>query len=94
MGTKELKLIEEIIISLLLVWLGYLFFYQNYLLYKWHRGLPLPSKAPFLMLGILLGGAYFVYEWHKLGKTAKKEVQISNISQHKEIADEILEKRE
>lgn len=66
------KLIEEGFISLLLAWLSYLFFYQNLLLYKWQKGLPLPSKTPFVIAGILIGAGYFLYKWSRLKEKFKE----------------------
>ncbi|WP_457753766.1 hypothetical protein [Thermococcus sp.] len=74
MEEKDKKLIESGIEALILGWLAYLFFYQNFLLYKWHRGLLLPSKLPFLVAGILVGLAYFLYRWEKIEKEIPKEV--------------------
>ncbi|ADT84113.1 hypothetical protein [Thermococcus barophilus] len=74
MEEKDKKLIESGIEALILGWLAYLFFYQNFLLYKWHRGLLLPSKIPFLVAGILVGLAYFLYRWEKIEKEIPKEV--------------------
>ena len=54
------KLMEYLIEAGILAWLGYLFLYQNYLLHNWHRGLPLPSREPYRVLGILLGMAYLL----------------------------------
>nr|WP_052696170.1 hypothetical protein [Palaeococcus ferrophilus] len=72
MGERDLRLIEEGIITLLITWLSYLFFYQNYLLYKWHRGLPLPSKTPFLLAGLAVGLIYALYASRKLEKEFKE----------------------
>ncbi|ANF21881.1 hypothetical protein [Thermococcus piezophilus] len=66
MEDKDKRLIEYTIEAMLMAWLGYLFFYQNYLLYTWHRGLPLPSKWPFVLLGIGLGALFFWYELREL----------------------------
>ncbi|WP_297464654.1 hypothetical protein [Thermococcus sp.] len=68
MDRKTGKLIEITVEGLLIAWLSYLFLYQNYLLYRWHRGLPLPSRIPFLLLGVLAGGIFFWYEWSKLDR--------------------------
>lgn len=65
------KVIEYSIEALLVGWLTYLFAYQNYLLYKWHRGLRLPSKIPFVLIGVLAGVLFFVYEINKLVKSAE-----------------------
>ncbi|NJE08015.1 hypothetical protein E3E31_05675 [Thermococcus sp. M39] len=74
MEEKDKKLIESGIEALILGWLAYLFFYQNFLLYKWHRGLSLPPKLPFMVAGILAGLAYFLYRWEKIEKETLKEV--------------------
>jgi len=60
---KEQRLIEYSIEAVVIAWLAYLFFYQNYLLHSWHRGLPLPSKLPFLVAGIVVAALFFWYEW-------------------------------
>ncbi|WP_297420824.1 hypothetical protein [Thermococcus sp.] len=65
MDAKTSKLIELTVEALLIAWLGYLTIYQNYLLYNWHRGLPLPSRYLSLIAGILMGLAFFWYEWDK-----------------------------
>ncbi|WP_297062544.1 hypothetical protein [Thermococcus sp.] len=72
MGDREKKLIEYGVEALIIAWLGYLFLYQNYLLHKWHRGLPLPDKVPFILGGIVMGLAFFIYEAWKLEKNASK----------------------
>ncbi len=69
MDEKVSKLIELTVEALLIVWLGYLTIYQNYLLYNWHRGLPLPSRYPAIAAGILMGFAFFWYEWDRFGKS-------------------------
>lgn len=61
-----LKVIEYSLEALLLGWFTYLFAYQNYLLYKWHRGMTLPSKTPALVLGVMVGGAFLAYELWKM----------------------------
>lgn len=58
----ELEIIEYGVEALLVGAFTYLFAYQNYLLYRWHRGLPLPAKWPFYLLGTLAGVAFFVYK--------------------------------
>lgn len=73
MEERDLRLIEEGIITLLITWLSYLFFYQNYLLYRWHRGLPLPSKWPFLLGGLAVGLSYALYASRKLEKEFGEE---------------------
>ena len=72
MGDREKKLIEYGIEALIIAWLGYLFLYQNYLLHKWHRGLPLPSRVPFVLGGVAMGLAFFIYEAWKLEKKVSK----------------------
>ncbi|WP_240922818.1 hypothetical protein [Thermococcus sp. Bubb.Bath] len=64
------KLVEYAIEALLIGWFVYLFAYQNYLLYHWHRGMTLPSKTPSLLAGIISGLAFFAYESYKLLKPA------------------------
>ncbi len=73
MEEKEKRLIEYSVEALLIGWLGYLFLYQNYLLYKWHRGLPLPEKWPFILAGIGMGLGFLLYELWKLEKTSSAE---------------------
>ena len=68
MDEKVSKLIELTVEALLIVWLGYLTIYQNYLLYNWHRGLPLPSKWPFLMIALGIALLFLAYEIGKLEK--------------------------
>ncbi|ASJ09581.1 hypothetical protein A3L11_10205 [Thermococcus siculi] len=72
MEERDSRLIEYTIEALLVAWLGYLFLYQNYLLYHWHRGLPLPSRFPFVVAGIILGILFFWYEWSKFEKELEK----------------------
>ncbi|KUH33192.1 hypothetical protein APY94_06665 [Thermococcus celericrescens] len=68
MDEKTSRLIEYTVEALVVTWLGYLFLYQNYLLYRWHRGLPLPSRSPFILIGVILGILFFWYEWNKFEK--------------------------
>ena len=72
MEERKWKIIEYTVEALLIGWLGYLFLYQNYLLYRWHRGLPLPSKWPFVVAGVLMGLAFFIYEMWKLAPRGEK----------------------
>ncbi|CUX77469.1 hypothetical protein CHITON_0690 [Thermococcus chitonophagus] len=60
--------------SLILMWFIYAFLYQNYLLYKWHRGLPLPSKLPFILVGVASGLAFFFFEIDKLIKSSQEGI--------------------
>ncbi|WP_297477277.1 hypothetical protein [Thermococcus sp.] len=69
MDPKIGKLAELTVEAFLIAWLGYLTIYQNYLLYRWHRGLPLPSRVPFVVLGLAMGLAFFWYEWDKFEKS-------------------------
>lgn len=65
MGMEERwggKIAEYIVEAVLIAWLGYLFLYQNYLLHNWHRGLPLPSKTPYIILGVLMGATFLAFE--------------------------------
>ncbi len=73
MDERTSRLIEYTVEGLLVAWLGHLFIYQNYLLYKWHRGLPLPSRLPFITLGIILGALFFWYEWSKFERELEKK---------------------
>ncbi|MDI3475006.1 MAG: hypothetical protein PWQ79_214 [Thermococcaceae archaeon] len=68
----ELRLIEYGVETILVAWLSYLFFYQNYLLYKWHRGLPMPPKWPFVLIGIAIGVLFLWYELNKMEKELGK----------------------
>ena len=77
MDERTSRLIEYTVEALLVAWLGYLFFYQNYLLYRWHRGLPLPSKTPFLIAGIFAGALLFWYEWSKFERDLEKRRRAS-----------------
>jgi H+/Cl- antiporter ClcA len=72
MDEKTSRLIEYVAEAVLVAWLSYLFFYQNYLLYHWHRGLPLPSKVPSVVAGIAAGVLLFLYEWFKFQKELEK----------------------
>lgn len=71
MKERDWRIIEYTVEAILIGWLGYLFLYQNYLLYEWHRGLPLPTKWPFLLCGLAMGIIFLVYELWKLGKETK-----------------------
>ncbi len=66
MEERTIKTIEYSVEALLIAWLGYLFFYQNYILYTWHRGLPLPSRLPFVVTGVVLAALFFWYEYRKM----------------------------
>jgi hypothetical protein len=66
MDERTIKTIEYSAEALLIAWFVYMFSYQNYILYTWHRGLPLPSRLPFLLLGVLSGTVFFWYEYRKL----------------------------
>ncbi|WP_297437068.1 hypothetical protein [Thermococcus sp.] len=66
MDERTIKTIEYSAEALLIAWFAYMFFYQNYILHTWHRGLPLPSKLPFLLLGVLSGAIFFWYEYRKM----------------------------
>lgn len=68
MDDKTLRIMEESVITLLIAWLSYLSIYQNYLLYRWHRGLPLPSRIPALLGGLSLGTLYALYVVKKFEK--------------------------
>jgi len=74
MDDRTLKIIEESIITLLIAWLSYLFIYQNYLLYRWHRGLPLPSRIPALLGGLSLGILYALYVARKFEKEFEERI--------------------
>ncbi|AJC72081.1 membrane protein [Thermococcus guaymasensis DSM 11113] len=65
---RTLELIEYGVEALLLGAFTYLFAYQNYLLYRWHRGLPLPSKLPFLIIGAVVGLGFFLYKSREILK--------------------------
>jgi H+/Cl- antiporter ClcA len=66
------KLVEYAVEALIIGWFVYLFAYQNYLLYHWHRGLPLPSKVPSVVAGIAAGVLLFLYEWFKFQRELEK----------------------
>ena len=68
MEEKEWRIVEYVVEALLILWLGYTFLYQNYLLYNWHRGLPLPSKWPFIMIALGIALLFLAYEIGKLEK--------------------------
>ncbi|AAL81056.1 hypothetical protein PFDSM3638_04670 [Pyrococcus furiosus DSM 3638] len=53
-------------------WFTYAFLYQNYLLYKWHRGSPLPSKIPFVLAGIFVGLAFLAWKGRNLLKPLRE----------------------
>ncbi len=74
---KALDLIEYGVEALLLGAFTYLFAYQNYLLYRWHRGLPLPSKLPFLLIGVVVGLGFFLYKSWKILKEPEIKPQDS-----------------
>ena len=70
---KALELVEYGVEALLLGAFTYLFAYQNYLLYRWHRGLPLPAKWPFILLGLAVGLGFFLYKsWRILEENGEK----------------------
>jgi len=73
MEEYQKKLIEAGIEGIIIMVLAYLFYYQNYLLYGWHRGLPLPSKIPFIIAGILTGAAYLIYKLYRIYPMMQKE---------------------
>ncbi len=76
MDARVSKLIELTVEALLIVWLGYLTIYQNYLLYNWHRGLPLPSRYPAIAAGILMGFAFFWYEWDRFERESAERASL------------------
>jgi hypothetical protein len=82
MDKREQKLIEYGIEAIVIAWLAYITFYQNYLLYKWHRGLPLPSRLPFFLLGLATGLAFFWYEWDSLEKRLSTPTPEENIPEN------------
>ncbi|WP_010884792.1 hypothetical protein [Pyrococcus horikoshii] len=68
------KVSDAIILALEVVfisWFTYAFLYQNYLLYRWHRGLPLPSKTPFVLAGIFTGGVFLLWKVRNLLKPSR-----------------------
>ncbi|WP_050543016.1 hypothetical protein [Thermococcus zilligii] len=67
------KVVEYSVEALLIGWFAYLFAYQNYLLYRWHRGLELPQKLPFILVGSLAGLLFFVYEIGQLLKAMSRK---------------------
>jgi len=80
---RELEIIEYGVEALLIGAFTYLFAYQNYLLYRWHRGLELPAKWPFYLLGILVGIAFFVYKSNGLLRGGKSPSAGSEIDGQK-----------
>ena len=68
MEERDWRIVEYVVEALLILWLGYLFLYQNYLLYNWHRGLPLPSKWPFIAIALGIALLFLAYEIGKLEK--------------------------
>ncbi|QDA32492.1 hypothetical protein FH039_09410 [Thermococcus indicus] len=80
MDEKTGRFIEYAVEALVVTWLGYLFLYQNYLLYRWHRGLPLPSRFPFILLGVILGILFFWYEWNRFEKELAKREEAASES--------------
>jgi len=75
MEEKDWRIVEYVVEALLILWLGYMFLYQNYLLYNWHRGLPLPSKWPFFMIALGIALLFLAYEIGKLEKKPAPEVK-------------------
>ncbi|AFK22436.1 hypothetical protein [Pyrococcus sp. ST04] len=69
---KAVEIVIIILETLFIMWFTTAFLYQNYLLYKWHRGLPLPSKFPFLVVGISGGLAFFLYRMDNLIKASRE----------------------
>jgi len=63
---KLLKTVEYVVEAAILSWLSYLLIYQNYLLYRWHRGLRKPSKVYFILAGVLIAAAFLTYEFIRL----------------------------
>jgi hypothetical protein len=88
---KLLKAIGYGIEALLIGWLTYLFAYQNYLLYHWHRGLKLPSKLPFVIVGVLTALLFFAYEFYKLEKDSKRRVSTATTSREASFQEENAE---
>ncbi|WP_367883366.1 hypothetical protein [Thermococcus peptonophilus] len=71
------KIAEYIVEAVLIAWLGYLFLYQNYLLHNWHRGLPLPSKTPYIILGVIMGITFLAFElWRNRDVLFNKKNQV------------------
>ena len=77
MEEKDWRIVEYVVEALLILWLGYMFLYQNYLLYNWHRGLPLPSKWPFFMIALGIALLFLAYEIGKLEKKPSPETKAS-----------------
>ncbi|USS40333.1 hypothetical protein NF865_08405 [Thermococcus aggregans] len=73
MKEYQKKLVEAGVEGVIIMVFSYLFYYQNYLLYKWHRGLSLPSKIPFAIAGILTGAAYLMYKLYRIYPLMQKE---------------------
>ncbi len=68
MEERDWRIMEYVVEAIVILWLGYMFLYQNYLLYNWHRGLPLPSKWPFFMIAFGIALLFLAYEIGKLEK--------------------------
>ncbi len=76
MDEKDQRLIEYSVEAVIIAWLAYLFFYQNFLLHTWHRGLPLPPKWPFAVFGIIVGALFFWYEWKRFEKELERKAEV------------------
>ncbi len=70
---RFLRAIEYSIEALIIGWLSYLLIYQNYLLYRWHRGLPKPSRGYFILAGFVIGVSFLSYELIKMFRSGKAE---------------------
>ncbi|ACS90268.1 hypothetical protein [Thermococcus sibiricus] len=86
MEEYQKKLLESGIEGFIIMILAYFFYYQNYLLYKWHCGLPLPSKTPFLIAGILTGTAYILYKAYKIYPEIQKH-KIANVLREEKLEE-------
>ncbi len=84
MEEKDKKIIEHAFWALLLAWFSYMFLYQNYLLHNWHRGLPLPSKWPFVFLGVGIGTLFFMYKLRDIENVEESHIKPADTGISKE----------
>ncbi|MDV3104475.1 hypothetical protein [Thermococcus waiotapuensis] len=82
------KVVEYSVEAVLIGWFTYLFAYQNYLLYRWHRGLELPPKLPFILVGSLAGLLFFVYEIGRLLKATSRKLPASAAPSETPVSEE------
>ncbi|WP_048146969.1 hypothetical protein [Pyrococcus abyssi] len=68
---EELNLAVSLIEALIIGWFSYAFSYQNYLLYKWHRGMVLPSKTPFVLIGVIAALIFLGWKYRETIRNLK-----------------------